>query len=114
MGCAGDDAMCTINQVVERAWRDWLWKDEPRVQRNYVERCKGRHPFVEAHRAWSEEASKAEGVANERVDRVFASCGIWSTPCASAYMLRPIGRTGHGSVLTRGGVLFSVVSAARG
>jgi hypothetical protein len=75
-----DDGLSAITYVAERAWKDWMWRDESRVRRDedYETRCAGREPLVDAHKEWNHEERRMEGVANERAGWMYARCGNWT------------------------------------
>ena len=45
-----EDGVETIKKVAERAWEEWLWKQEPRVRKSEVfeQELRGREPCVVA------------------------------------------------------------------
>ena len=73
------DGKATIKSICRRAWVDWLWLGESRVQRsaNQEQELEGKEPLTTAHRKWNTQPPRAEGVRNERIGWMYAPCGKW-------------------------------------
>ena len=63
------DGRTTIKAVTQRAWEEWLWHQESRVQRteSYRQDLSDSRPSVEGQKAWQRKAPREQGISALRV-----------------------------------------------
>jgi hypothetical protein len=74
------DSVSAVDSIAKRAWRDWMWKSESRVQRSpdYEMQWFGREPMLDEHVKWNAKHPLVNGVRNERVGWMYARHGKWA------------------------------------
>ena len=88
------DGDAAIKSVATKAWVDWMWNSESRVQRedDYKERLEGRQPMLRAHQNWMVSGEKAEGASKSRIAWMSARCGKQASQEGAR---GPVCRCGH-------------------